>query len=53
MASYVFSGEALRLYLKLAESHRHARGPWAAILSRVQALHLPPGARVLDLASGA
>lgn len=51
-ASYVFSGEAMRLYVKLAESHSHSRGPWAAILSRVAALRLPAGAHVLDLASG-
>jgi SAM-dependent methyltransferase len=53
MASvYSFTGDFMRMYMKLAESHSHPQGPWAAMLSRVQGMSLPEGARILDLASG-
>ena len=47
-----FDAENTRLYLGIAECHRHERGPWSRIVGEIKGLGVRPGARVLDLASG-
>ena len=47
-----FDAENTRLYVGMAEKHRHERGPWPLMVGEIKALQLKEGSRVLDLASG-
>ena len=47
-----FSGDTAILYNILSEVHRHEKGPWIMFKSVLSLLQLPPGAIIVDLASG-
>ena len=47
-----FSGDLAAIYNILSEVHRHERGPWMMFKNTLSSLKLPPGAVIVDLASG-